>query len=260
MTAIYAVVGRPVSASRSPALHNGWFRTLGIDATYVALEVPADRDADVVGALRTLGFSGANVTTPLKRVVARQVDHLEGDAELVGAVNLLVSDGGRWIGANTDGAGFLLALQDAGEHTAGRHAAVVGCGGAGAAVALALARADVARLLLVNRSPGPAAALAGRLRPAAPALRIDTGELVPDAVRTCDLVVVAVPAEIDLAPPAVASAWIDLRYGKAPATSTRARAAGHRVHDGSSLLIRQAALSFERWTGRPPPLPDRVPT
>ncbi len=260
MTAVYAVVGRPVSASRPPALHNAWFRALGIDAVYVALEVPASRDEGIAGTLRTLGLAGANVTTPLKRTFARAVDHLEGDAALAGAVNLLVQRNGNWIGANTDGAGFLLALRDAGESAAGRRAAVVGCGGAGAAIALALARSDVAELLLVNRSPGPALELADRLRRAVPAVPLKTVALTQDAVHACDLVVLAIPVDVDLAPPAVSATWIDLRYGDEPATSAHARAAGHRVHDGSDLLLRQAALSFERWTGRPPPLPEVAPT
>jgi shikimate dehydrogenase len=260
VTALYAVLGRPVSASRSPALHNAWFRALGMDATYVAVEVPAGNDDEAVAIARTLGLAGANVTAPLKRAVARAVDHLEGDAAIVSAVNLLVRDGERWIGANTDGAGFLLAMQDVGESIAGRRAAVVGCGGAGAAVALALARSGVAQLELVNRTPEPARDLAERLRRAVPTQRVEIRPLTRDAVRSADLAVIAVPVELDLLAPSAPATWVDLRYGPEPATSVRARLEGHRVHDGSGLLLRQAALSFERWTGRPPPLLDPAAT
>jgi shikimate dehydrogenase len=256
MTAVYAVLGRPIAGSRSPALHNVWFATFGIDATYVALEIAPGRDANVMDAVRTFGLAGANVTAPLKRAVAAQVDALEGDAHVLGAVNVLVREGERWIGANTDGPGFLLALQDAGEATAGRSAAVVGAGGAGAAVALALARGGIAHLHLVNRTPASAEDLAARLRAAVPGLPVVASGLAADALRAADLVVLAVAQDLDLDPPRAPATWVDLRYGpREPATSTRARLAGHRVLDGSGLLLRQAALSFERWTGHTPPLP-----
>jgi shikimate dehydrogenase len=255
-TALYAVFGRPVSHSRSPALHNPWFRHYGIDATYVAVEVPEGEERLVVRTADRLGLAGANVTAPLKVAVAETVGRLEGDAALIGAVNLLFRDGGSWVGANTDATGLVLALREAGDDPTGRRAAVVGCGGAGRAAAFGLARANVEHLTLVNRAPAAAEHLAMAVRVAVPGLRVDVAPLEPSAVLDDELVVLAVSADVDLAPPRRPGAWIDLRYGTVPpATSAMAAAAGHRVSDGSSMLFWQGALSFERWTGHRPSAP-----
>jgi shikimate dehydrogenase len=250
VSAVYAVLGRPVAHSRSPDLHNAWFRAAGIDAVYVALEVPEGEERHVVRAARTLGLAGANVTAPLKVAVAETVDALEGDAAAIGAVNVLARDGARWVGVNTDAEGLVLALREAGEDPAGRRAAVVGCGGAGRAAAFGLARAGVATLRLVNRTQAPADALAhalgNRVAPGVAALEGDPED-------HHDGVVLAVSADVDLAPPRRAGVWVDLRYGVRPPSSEVAALAGNHVLDGLRMLSWQAALSFERWTGHRPP-------
>jgi len=237
-------------------MHNAWFRHYGIDATYVALEVPEGDERNVVQTADELGLAGANVTAPLKVAVAETVGRLEGDASWIGAVNLLVRDGAGWVGANTDAPGLVLALREAGDEPTGRRAAVVGCGGAGRAAAFGLARAGVEHLTLVNRTPAAAENLAATVRRAVPAVRVDIAPLDRTAVLDEELVVLAVSGDVDLAPPRRPGTWIDLRYGPIPpTTSTIALAAGHRVSDGSSMLFWQGALSFERWTGHRPSAP-----
>lgn len=254
-TRVVALIGTPVRHSRSPALHNAWFRAAGIDAVYVALEAPLDTDA---AAMVRGGLWGANLTIPFKRTVLDRVDRLEAEAEVTGAVNTLYRDGDLLVGANTDVDGWAT---DACRHTelAGRRAVVLGAGGAAVAVAYALAKHGVGRVHIANRSP--AGAVVDRLRQAAPTVAWSHGALSPDAVADADLVVQALPAAgraaveaLDLDRLAPEGTWFDLNYfDPDPPAFPSVRARGWQTVDGHGMLEAQAALAFQRWAGRPPP-------
>jgi len=247
-TPTYALLGDPVAASRSPALHNGWFAHHDVDGVYVALRVPATDGAALVQAFRTLGLAGANLTVPHKVAAVPHVDALEPTARRAGAVNTLWWDRDVLTGANTDGDGLLAALHETGVTVCGRTATVVGTGGAGRGVAEALLRAGVDRLTLRNRTAHRAEDLAAQLGD-----RVTAGPLT-GAIGT-DLVVVCTSADTALTPaPAPPGAvWCDIRVGATPPRPSAAAARhGYRVLDGAGMLRWQAALAFERWTGISP--------
>jgi shikimate dehydrogenase len=242
----------------SPTIHNAGFAALGLDWVFTAFEVAAGRGESVVAAMRTLGLAGLNVTMPHKAAVARSVDRLTSLAESLEAVNCVFWDGDELVGDNTDGAGFVAALrQETGTDVDGLSCVVVGAGGAGRAVAHALGNADAAEVVVVNRSPVPArhaAALAGG------GGRVGT---VADVARA-DLVVNATPLgmkaddhESDgptspIDPMLLHNGQIvaDLIYH--PMTTpllNAARAVGAEAVNGVGMLVHQAALAFERWTG-----------
>lgn len=252
-TRTFALLGRPVSASPSPALHGRWFADHGLDAVYVALEVPAGREADAIDAFRTLGLAGANVTVPLKEHAAAAVDALEGDAALAGAVNVLAWEGERLIGANTDARGLVAALEAEGASPAGRRAVVIGAGGAGRAAVVGLLNAGAASVVLANRTPERAERAARELGARIGGGRLSSAALPRLHLRDADLVVVAShtpPEGLDPSRCRPGTDWVDLGYRRPePPTSAAARAAGCRVHDGTGMLVHQAALAFERWTG-----------
>src|SRR5690606_16596671 len=157
-TRVAAVIGSPVRHSLSPTIHNAAFAATGLDWVYVAFEVPEGRGGDAVAAVRTLGLAGLSVTMPHKAAVHDAVDERTPVAAALGAVNCVYWRGDRLVGDNTDGAGFLDALRaDEGVEVGGRRCVVVGAGGAGRAVAHALGGAGAAEVVVVNRSPGPAA-------------------------------------------------------------------------------------------------------
>ena len=113
-TRLFALIGSPVGHSGSPAMHNYSFARRGIDAAYLAFDVPEERTADAVEALRTLHAGGFNVTMPCKTEAARLVDRLSPAAELIGACNTVVmEEDGTLTGHNTD---------EYGRHGRGRHA------------------------------------------------------------------------------------------------------------------------------------------
>lgn len=269
---VYAILGFPVAHSRSPAMHNRAFQTLGIDACYVPFQVaPADL-ADAVRGLRALGVRGANVTLPHKTAIMPLLDALDPVAEHVGAVNTVLRDGERLIGTNTDAEGLTRSLREAGVQLAGARAVVLGAGGAARASIVGLAQAGVRRIRVAARQPDRASALADDLRPKLAPAEISACSLEPAALAPAfadtDLLVQATSATLAGSPEAEpfarglplsslpASAVVtDLVYKPIQTTLLRAAAALHLTTvDGLGMLLHQGALAFERWTGQVAPL------
>jgi shikimate dehydrogenase len=249
------VLGWPVGHSRSPLMHNAAFERLGMDDwRYVKLPVAPELFDETVRALPGSGYRGANVTIPHKQAALALADTRTAAAEAIGAANSLTFEHGAIEADNTDAPGFLGAL---GEDPRGMRALVLGAGGAGRAVAWALREAG-AEVTVWNRAPE-------RARTLADDLGVTTCHLPP---ATCDLLVnatsVGLAPRLDEAqtlealtltsvdpPPTV----VDLVYGTDPTPLLEwAARRGARTVDGLEVLVRQGALSFERWTGREAPL------
>lgn len=276
-TRTFAVLGRPIAHSDSPRLHNAWLAALGVDATYVALDVPPERAAEVPAAMRTLGLAGANLTVPLKEAVLPHLDHLAPSARAAGAANVVVRREGRLVGHNTDGSGLVAHLRRIGT-ALDRPTAVLGAGGAGRAVVAALLAAGSPRVHLLNRTVDRARRVADQLGD-----RVRPGSLTPTHLHaigpTLGLVVQATSgaarAAIDaLDPTAVppGSTWVDLNYWDPdPPHRTALSSGGVHFDDGWGMLVAQAAEAFTLFTGLPlslerahawvqsAPTPERTP-
>jgi shikimate dehydrogenase len=264
-TAVYGLLGRPVRHSRSPALHGAWLERYGVDGIYACFEVPPGREAGAADAIRTLGLAGANLTVPLKEVVAPHLDALDGTAALLGAVNTVVVRDGRLIGHNTDAAGFVDGLRAAfGDVVPGARAVVLGAGGAGLAVAAGLAGAGAASLSFLNRTVDRAEAAAARVGAAYPGVVVDAAPLEAGAFRAAvagaDVVVqatsgpgAAIVGGFDPAAVPPSAVWCDLNYWMAePPLLAVLAARGHRVQGGLPMLVHQAARAFALFTGISP--------
>ncbi len=253
------VIGWPVAHSLSPTIHNSAFIALGMDWVYVPMPVPpADLPAALAG-LGPLGFSGANVTMPHKTQAAELADSLSEDAERLRSVNTLVTGTDGLAGHNTDAPGFERFLRrDAGFDPAGRSALLFGGGGAARACALALARNGLARLVVALRDPARDGALRRTLEGLATQIAVTSFEAPADA--SADLVINATPLgdqgeQLPLPPLRADMLVVDLLYRpNVTPLLLAARTAGAAAFGGLGLLLHQAALSFELWTGRPPPL------
>jgi shikimate dehydrogenase len=256
-TRVAGVIGDPVRHSLSPTIHNAAFAALGMDWTYLAFPVPAGRAADAVAAMKVLGIEGLSVTMPHKADVARALDRCTDAAAALDAVNCVVRDGDELIGHNTDGDGFVDALQiDEGVDVEGLRVVVVGAGGAARAVVRALAGAGAAEVVVINRS-GDRAAVAAAL--AGPVGRVGR----PDDVGTAGLVVNATPLgmgdDVRLPVPAerlgTGQIVVDLVYEPLRTPLLQAAdAAGARAVGGLGMLVHQAARAFRLWTGTEPPI------
>jgi shikimate dehydrogenase len=251
-TRVAAVLGWPVAHSLSPVIHNAAFEALGLDWTYVAMPVEPGSVPAAVAGLRALGIAGANVTMPHKEAVADAIDELTDDATIE-------LRRGRMVGHNTDAPGFARFLEsDAGFDPAGRTALLFGAGGAARACGLALARAGLTRLVVALREPARAAPLAAALDGFGTELQAVTFERASD--QAADLVINATPlgAHGEMLPlPELRddAVLVDLLYRPAVTPAQQAaREAGAGAFGGLGLLLHQAALSFELWTGQVPPL------
>jgi len=246
---LYAVTGSPIAHSLSPAMHNAGFAQTGSNAAYVALDA---RDAqDFVSFARAMNLRGASITAPFKVSLMSAMDELDPVARQVGAVNTLAVRGGRWIGSNTDVAGFLAPLK--GRMTLrGTRAAILGAGGAARAVAVALrgAGADVCVCARRFEEADKVAALVG--------VRAAT---FPPPAGSWDVLVNATscgsrPGEASVMADAHLDGEIvfDLVYAPGEtALLAQAQASGCWTIGGIEMLIAQAEKQFEIWTGAAPP-------
>ncbi|MCB0971371.1 MAG: shikimate dehydrogenase [Acidimicrobiales bacterium] len=258
-TRIAAVIGDPVRHSRSPALIDAALVGLGLDWRFVAFEVAAGGGAAAVDAMRTLGLVGLSVTMPLKAEVIPALDRLAPAAEALGAVNCIARDGDELVGHNTDGDGLVRSLAD--DHdlaVAGRRCVVLGAGGAARSVVRALADAGAAQVVVANRTPAraeAAAALAGAVGAVGGPAAVAEADVVVNAT---SVGMGADPTDTEAVPvdPALIQrdqAIVDLVYQPLVTPLLRAAAArGARPIDGLGMLVHQAALAVERWSGREP--------
>ena len=260
----FAVLGHPIGHTLSPAMHNASFRTLGLDAIYLAFDVHPDRLLDILPAMRDMGFGGVNLTVPLKEVAFRGLSDLDESARRVGAVNTVeFRPGGSMRGHNTDGAGFLLALKEA--FDAGiedSQVFVAGCGGAGRCIAITCACAGARSVTLADADAARPARVAKELGKLAPrtnvrALAADPGAWA-SAAREADLVVQATPMGMrrEDGSPLPAGAFrtgqlaFDLVYMYPETAFMRdAKAGGARTANGLGMLLHQGAHAFSIWTG-----------
>jgi shikimate dehydrogenase len=263
-TALVGLLGWPVHHSISPAMQNAAFRALNLDWAYLPLATPPESLPDALAGLKALGFRGANVTIPHKEQAILGLDEVTPEARSLGAVNTLVVSDGKLVGHNTDVAGFLAALDNAG--CSPRRAVVLGAGGAARAAVFALLSRG-ATVTVANRSPQRAQGLVNTL--SAPSLQADTCPLdtmgLRDALSRADLLVNAtpvgmwpatgatpLPSDIGLHPGLTV---MDLIYNPLETLLLRqARQPGAMVINGMDMLIHQGAIAFRLWTGQEAPL------
>lgn len=250
-----AVLGDPLAFTRSPELHRAGLAALGLACESQALRTPPAELAARLSTLASEGFTGVNLTHPLKEVALDHVGHRSDAARASRSINTIRFEPGGAFGDTTDGAGFVDLLQTLGRDVRTERVLLFGAGGAARSLALAL-RASGARVHVATRKPERAEAAWSAIPGPAPVAR--TGEATTVELRAATLVVNATPESAPRAPvdPALtrpAALLVDLTYGPVATSWVRAAHAKQRsAIDGLGLLVHQARRSIELWTGRDP--------
>jgi shikimate dehydrogenase len=252
------VMGAPIMHSRSPVIHNHWLAQHGLAGHYAPLLIAPDRLEAALRALPALGFSGVNLTIPLKEIALPLLDRVDPLARSIGAVNcVVVATNGTLDGYNYDAFGYLASVReaDAAWSADAGPATVLGAGGAARAVIAGLLSEGAPEIRLANRTLERAQALAGefgaRVRPVRWEARADALDGAALLVNTTSMGMTGQPPlEIALDALPARAVVSDIVY--APLETdllARARARGLRAVDGLGMLLHQARPAFERWTG-----------
>ena len=269
-TSVAAVIGDPVKHSLSPVIHNVGFRSLGIDWMYVACEVKEGDAQSALDAMKTLGLRGLSVTMPHKTAIASLVDSVSVAAQALNSVNTIeVTSDGLLVGHSTDGDGLVASLDEQGVSVTGTSILILGAGGAARSVIDALQRHGCRQMFVANRSLDHAQHAAAL----APALTtvVSIANLVDlaDAAAKSDIIINATSVGMSKSPDTVSVSplapdlmgphhvVVDLVYHPIETELLRlARSRGALAIDGLGMLVHQAALQQQIWTGLMPNVSD----
>lgn len=256
-TMVCGLVGLPVMHSVSPKFHNGWFAAERLNGVYLPFEVKelgTFLRRMVHPRTRELSWNvrGFSVTAPHKQTVLDHLDWIDPTAKEIGALNTIVIEADRLLGYNTDAPGFIDPLLQRFESLNGRRAAIIGAGGA--------ARSAIWALLKQNANVTVFARNVAKAQPLAESFGIDCQQLAATKFGDYDIVVNTTPlgsgAYIDQTPVTAAQLHgvrcvYDLIYNPVDTRFlNEARKAGCDTIGGLEMLVAQAKLQFELWTGK----------
>jgi shikimate dehydrogenase len=257
--------GHPIAENPTVVMQEAGFQALHLNWRYLTIEVyPQDLAAAFVG-LRAMNFRGINLTIPHKVEVLKYLDEVAPDAALIGAVNTVRRVGDKLIGENTDGKGFLRALQDIPIDPRGKKVILLGAGGAARAIGVELALAGAEHITIVNRSVGRGQELVDTLNTKtntpAQLVKWTSAYAIPsDANIVVNATSIGLFPDVDAKP--------DLAYDTIKANmivcdvipnpphtrflqETKAR--GATALNGLGMLVYQGAIAFKMWTGQDAP-------
>ena len=272
-TKLTGLLGSPVVHSLSPLMHNTAFRLLGLDYVYLCFDVAENRLAEAVCGLKACGIRGFNLTMPNKNRMMELLDECTPAARLVGAVNTVLQEEGRLIGYNTDGAGFLHSLREAGTDIAGKKLVLLGAGGAASAIAAQAALDGASELYIFVRG---SSRFYGRTGQLCEALSRETScrSILCDIadsgylrkmLGTADVLINATPVGMEpetdrcLIPdpgwlPAGLTVADIIYHPRKTKLLELAEKAGCRTCPGLGMLLHQGAEAFRIWTGEEMPV------
>jgi shikimate dehydrogenase len=255
----YAVVGNPISHSKSPLIHEAFAKQTNQDISYERILAPLDGFEATVRDLIAQGYKGANVTVPFKSEAHSISNSLSEYAKAAGAVNTLIFDANRIIGDNTDGIGLVNDLQhNLSTKLDDKRILLLGAGGAARGAVLSLLLANPAEIVIANRNASKAQEMVSEicksevLKNTSIPLGATSYEFLNGQV--FDIVINATSAGLtDTALPIPNSIFAknclayDMMYGRETPFMKQARKNGANVSDGLGMLVEQAAHSFFLW-------------
>jgi shikimate dehydrogenase len=250
----------PAAENPTVAMVEAAYRHHGLDARYVNCDVSPERLADAVRGAMAMGWAGFNCSLPHKVTVIPYLDELHDSAQLIGAVNCVMRREERWVGANTDGQGFVDSLRTVVD-PAGASIVLFGAGGAARAIAVESALAGAAYITVVNRDAGRGAELVSLIAQRTPAhaelVVWDHRFALPE---TAEIVINAtsiglfpdVDARLEIEVDSIGPGMVVADVIPNPPRTALLRDAEHRgatVLDGLGMLVNQGVIGIRHWTG-----------
>ncbi|WP_313163772.1 shikimate dehydrogenase [Sedimentibacter sp.] len=268
-TKLVGLLGYPVKHSMSPHMHNTAFDALGLDYVYMAFEVREGQIKDSLDAIRILNAEGCNVTMPHKKSVMEYLDEISEDAKIIGSVNTVKNNNGKLIGYNTDGIGFIKALEENSVEYTDKKIIITGAGGAARAVATQLAFEGAREIVIFNRTFSAAEEITENINKNIPGCKGRAFELkeqelrkeLKDASILVNCTSLGMKETIDQA--IISSSDVlhknlfvaDIIYDPTKTMLLKmAEEAGCRYMNGLMMVMWQGAVAFKIWTGKDMPV------
>lgn len=259
MKKIYAVIGDPIAHSMSPAIHNDAFEKEIMDAEYIAFHVKPDGLGDAVRGMKAIGICGFNITMPHKETIIPFLDEVDDLSRAIGAVNTVFNKDGRLIGYNTDGIGFIKALEEelTGDLTK-KKTLIIGAGGAARAIYFTLVKEGVKQIDIANRTKDRAVNLILECPYDNQSTAVTFAE-AEQRMAEYDLIIqttsIGMSPNSKDAPLNVAnikeSAFVsDIIYNPLKTKILMdAEQNGAKIQNGVGMFVYQGAIAFQIWTG-----------
>ncbi|RLQ98149.1 shikimate dehydrogenase [Falsibacillus albus] len=262
MEKIYGVIGDPIQHSMSPIMHNTAFRELGLEAHYHAFHIRKESIRRYIDAVRLLNISGFNVTVPHKTEIMEHLDHIDPLANAIGAVNTVLNDNGRLIGYNTDGMGFVEAMQQEWKQDiVQENILIVGAGGASRAIFYTLASMGVQHIDIANRTKEKAQSLIENcpftIQSSALSIEEAAGQLekYSAVIQTTSIGMHPNTEEVPLKLDRLKAGTFvsDIIYNPLETLFlSQAKKKGAIIQNGVGMFVNQGAVAFNLWTKKNP--------
>jgi shikimate dehydrogenase len=257
---IVAVFGQPVAGNPTQYMMEKAFAQVGLDWRYLTLEVAPENLGDAIRGMRAMGFRGCNLTIPHKVEVIQYLDRTSEAATLMGAVNCVNRVGDELVGENTDGKGFVQSLKELCD-PAGKNVVILGAGGAARAIAVEVALAGATSMTIVNRDETRGQELAAlindKVKVPTQFVRWEGDYHVPTEtevlINATSIGLGDGAARVPLAVESLEADMIvaDVIFNPPETRLLRdAKQRGCQTLDGLGMLVNQAVIGFQIWTGK----------
>lgn len=264
---LVGVIGHPVAENPGVVIQEAAFKELGLERwRFLTIDVKPEALGDAIKGLKAFNMRGINCTIPHKVEVIKYLDEVAQSASLIGAVNTIINNNGRLVGENTDGKGFMISLESAGVNPEGKKTVILGAGGAARAISVEMALAGARQITIVNR---PEDRMMGEklFKLLSETIKVETEyvdwtgkyKLPADADILVNATSIGLYPNVDEIPNIDFESITENIFVQDvipnPAFTPFLREAekrGARWQTGMGMLINQAALNIEMWTGKTP--------
>lgn len=271
-TKLTGLLGSPVAHSKSPLMHNEAFRLLGLDYVYLCFDVPENNLKTAFEGLKKLNIAGFNCTMPDKTLMCQLVDELSPAAQIIGAVNTVVNQNGKFIGHNTDGIGYIRSLQDCGHEIKNKKMTLLGAGGAASSIMVQAAMDGASAIDVFSikdnfweKAEKMVADINSATSCHARLIEMNNDDVLAQSIASSDILTNATP--IGMAPntdrclikdPSMLRPELivsDIIYNPLETKLYQmAKEVGCPVFNGLYMLLYQGAEAFKLWTGQEMPV------